>query len=143
MPKRRTIGTSPLDAVIPVPVSETRSESAPGETLHDRASEPKPGSIEASNDANDAIGFNAVNGSIDAITEKTPVSNTRPKERLTVHLSSALVERCRNAVYWTPGLTLAGLAEEALGKSVDAMEQERGEPFAARTGELKAGRPVR
>ena len=31
------------------------------------------------------------------------------KERLTVNLPPELIERARNAVYWTPGLTLAGL----------------------------------
>jgi len=45
-----------------------------------------------------------------------------------VSLPGALVERCRDAVYWTPGLTLAGLAEEALTLLLDAMEKNRGEP---------------
>lgn len=66
-----------------------------------------------------------------------------PKERLTVHISSELVERLRDAVYWTPGLTLAAIAEEALSKAIAALERKNGEPFQKRKGQLKAGRPVK
>jgi hypothetical protein len=65
------------------------------------------------------------------------------KERLTVHLSIGLIDRMKNAVYWTPGLTLAGLAEEALAQAVDKLEKERGEPFPPRQAELKGGRPLK
>jgi len=54
-----------------------------------------------------------------------------------------LAERMRNAVYWTPGLTLAGLAEAAIRQEVDALEAERGEAFLPRRQELTAGRPLR
>ncbi len=65
------------------------------------------------------------------------------KERLTVHLPVDLIERVKNAVYWTPGLTLAGLAEEALTAAVEKLERERGEPFPPRRSELKGGRPLK
>lgn len=65
------------------------------------------------------------------------------KERLTVHLPTDLIDRVKNAVYWTPGLTLAGLAEQALTKAVAELEQERGERFPARKTELKGGRPLK
>lgn len=65
------------------------------------------------------------------------------KERLTVHLPVELIERVKNAVYWTPGLTLAGLAEEALAAAVERLEHERGEPFPPRKSELKGGRPLK
>lgn len=64
------------------------------------------------------------------------------KERLTVHLPVDLIERVKNAVYWTPGLTLARLAEEALAAAVERLERERGEPFPPRKSELKGGRPL-
>lgn len=95
MAKRRTIGTNPLDAVIPV----RPQESAPAKKVI--------------------------------------------KERLTVHLPVELIERIKNAVYWTPGLTLAGLAEEALAAAVERLERERGEPFPPRRSELKGGRPLK
>jgi len=67
----------------------------------------------------------------------------KAKQRLTVNVAPDLIERIKNAVYWTPGLTLAGLTEDALSKAVDVLERERGEPFFPREQELKAGRPVR
>src|SRR5689334_2898601 len=59
------------------------------------------------------------------------------KERLTVHLPVDLIERVKNVVYWTPGLTLAGLAEEAFAETVAAMEKRRGEPYPPRKENLK------
>ena len=65
------------------------------------------------------------------------------KERLTVHVPVELIERVKNAVYWTPGLTLAGLAEAALTQAVDALEKEQGEPYPPRKENLKGGRPMK
>ena len=65
------------------------------------------------------------------------------KERLTVHLPVELIERVKNAVYWTPGLTLAALAEEGLRTLVAQMEDERKAPFPQREAELKGGRPLK
>ncbi|MFI0436153.1 MAG: hypothetical protein ACH350_10620 [Parachlamydiaceae bacterium] len=52
-----------------------------------------------------------------------------------------MIERIKNAVYWTPGLTLASL-EEAFAKVVDALEEERKAPFPKRKEELKTGKPI-
>jgi hypothetical protein len=95
MAKRRTIGTNPLDTVIPA-----------------------------------------------RLPESTPPKKVI-KERLTVHLPVELIERIKNAVYWTPGLTLAGLAEEAFTAAVERLERERGGPFPPRRAELKGGRPLK
>lgn len=73
-----------------------------------------------------------------------PVASGRvAKERLTVHLPLDLIDRVKNAVYWTPGLTLAGLAEDALRKAVDRLEKDRGEAYPHRRSELKGGRPLK
>jgi len=74
---------------------------------------------------------------------KREISPHRPgvKERLTVHLPIDVIARLKDAVYWTPGLTLAGLAESALSKAVDKLEKQRGEPFPPREAELTGGRP--
>jgi len=64
-----------------------------------------------------------------------------PKQKLTVYLIPSVVERVRNAVYWTPGETLASFTEEALSKALQVVEAERGGPFPSRKSELKAGRP--
>ncbi len=65
-----------------------------------------------------------------------------PKIRTTFHLPADLVDRLRNAVYWTPGLTLAELAETALRDAVATLEKKRGEPFPRREKELVGGRPI-
>lgn len=64
------------------------------------------------------------------------------KQRITVQISEDVIERVKNAVYWTPGLTLASLAEEAFSKAVDRLEDEREATFPKRKEELKTGRPI-
>jgi hypothetical protein len=65
------------------------------------------------------------------------------RDRLTLHLLVSLVERARNAVYWTPGLTMTELVASALAQTLDRMEKKRGEPFPVRKGSLRIGRPVK
>jgi hypothetical protein len=63
------------------------------------------------------------------------------KIRLTVSLPSDLVDRLRDAVYWSPGLTLAWLIGQSLRTSLAEMESLRQGPFPKRTNALRAGRP--
>lgn len=65
------------------------------------------------------------------------------KERLTVHVPIDLIDRVKNAVYWTPGLTLASLAEEAFTHILEKLEKEHGKVFPARKEDLKGGRPLK
>jgi len=65
------------------------------------------------------------------------------KERMTIHLPLRVIERAKNAVYWTPGLTVAKLTADALDAAVDKLERRNGKPFAAREAELKGGRPMK
>jgi hypothetical protein len=61
--------------------------------------------------------------------------------RLTVSLPGDLVERLRDAVYWSPGLTLAWLIAQSLRTSLTEMESFRQGPFPKRAKALRAGRP--
>jgi predicted DNA binding CopG/RHH family protein len=63
------------------------------------------------------------------------------KQRITVQISNDIIERVKNAVYFTPGLTLAYFAEQAFSKSVDLLEREK--PFPQRDKELRTGRPIK
>lgn len=65
------------------------------------------------------------------------------KERVTIHVTSALIDKVRDAVYWTPGLTVASFAEDALSKALEGLAKKNGKPFPPRKGELKSGRPVK
>jgi len=66
-------------------------------------------------------------------------------KRLTysVKLFTETIERARNAVYWTPGLSVSGLVEESVNKAIDQLERKRGEAFPARPKQIKSGRPIR
>jgi predicted DNA binding CopG/RHH family protein len=64
------------------------------------------------------------------------------KRRITVQISEDVIERVKNAVYWTPGLTLASLAEKALAEAVGQLEKGKGTSFPRRKEELKTGRPI-
>ena len=66
------------------------------------------------------------------------------KERLTVSISADVVERLRNAVYWTEGATIAIIDRDNIDRaerSVDAMEEARGKTFSRRSSPLRVGRP--
>lgn len=68
-----------------------------------------------------------------------------------------MVERAKNAVYWTRGLTLAQLTEQALEKALSTLEKntaifddktgnplkEKGQLFPECTEELETGRPIK
>lgn len=77
--------------------------------------------------------------------QQAPIMSLKPskKQRITVQISADVIDRIKNAVYWTPGLTLAFLAEEAFSKAVDELENYREAPFPKRKEELKTGRPIK
>jgi hypothetical protein len=102
--RRQTIGSNPLDAVVPHPGNNRQTAKTEPAAMPD---------------------------------EK------KPKERMTFHLPVETMDRAKNAVYWTPGLTLADLADEALKDAVDKLEKKRGERFPPRASELKGGRPIK
>lgn len=54
-----------------------------------------------------------------------------------------MIERAKNAVFWTPGMTLSSLAEKALEEKIDELEKQRGESFPQREAELTKGRPAK
>lgn len=81
-----------------------------------------------------------------ATTAKKPLAKAvkqPPKPgRVTVLISPEVVERARNAAYWEPGVTVAGLIEVGLSRELDRLERERGESYPKRRAKLKAGRPI-
>ena len=67
-------------------------------------------------------------------------SRSSPKQKITFSLPTPLIERLRNAVYWTGDRSLASLVEEALEALVTEMEEVNREAFPQRLSPLKAGR---
>ena len=117
MPKRSTIGLNPLDAVVPKaePTPVAQEEPKPAAPRKPKRRVPAP----------------------------APASDRTEKQRLTVHVPVHLIDRLKNAVYWTPGLTLAGLAEDAFDRALKSLEKEQGGPFPQRDQELRGGRPLK
>ena len=65
------------------------------------------------------------------------------KTRITFYISQDMVERAKNAVFWTPGMTLSSLAEQSLENRIKELESERGQSFPMREAELAKGRPAK
>jgi hypothetical protein len=66
------------------------------------------------------------------------------KERVTFQLPVSLIEKARDVVFFSPGLTMASLMEEALVAQLERAEKKRGKPFPSRAGAaLKTGRPIK
>jgi hypothetical protein len=65
------------------------------------------------------------------------------KERFSAYIASSLLDRARNATYWTPGATMNALVEEAVRREVERREAERGEGFPPRPTALRGGRPIK
>ena len=85
--------------------------------------------------------------SVEESQDSAPVTSqaqgSSGKQRITLHISAAVIDRLKNAVYWEPGLTIAYFAEHALAQALDALEAERGEPFPQRREHrLRGGRPL-
>ncbi len=74
-----------------------------------------------------------------------PLLPSPPSEnqRVTVSLPTPLIERLRNAVYWTEDLPLASLVAEAIKDIVTQMEEANGGAFPQRVSPLKRGRRQR
>ena len=62
--------------------------------------------------------------------------------RYPMQLTAGLIGRIRAAVYYTPGLTVASLAEAAFTAELSKMEKQRGMAFLPLQMKLKAGRPL-
>lgn len=85
----------------------------------------------------DKSSHSGINGSAQPVSS----SNQTRKQRVTITLPVILLERLRNAVYWTGHGTLARLITESLEEAVNQMEEMNGERFPQRLAPLKRGRP--
>ena len=67
--------------------------------------------------------------------------DTSKKLPVTISVPLALMERLRNAVYWTRDRPLANLVADAIEDVVTQMEDDNGGAFPQRVSSLKRGRP--
>lgn len=87
--------------------------------------------------------FEAVLDATSAAVEASPRVARRATVSVGITLDAEILDRARNAVFWTPGLTLTSIANQGFAVVLDELERDRGEPFPARTGRVRSGRPVR
>lgn len=66
----------------------------------------------------------------------------KAKSRFTFNLPDSLMEHARSAVFYTPGLNLSALIEQALEAELRRLERQRGEAFPRRTAPIRTGRPT-
>lgn len=103
---------------------------------------------------NKTIGVNPLTEYLSASKEKPVAKKAKQvveeeqlqslKQRVTIHVSVDLIDRVKNAVYWEPGLTLAGFAQDAFEKALEKLEKRNGEPYPMRREHnLRGGRPLK
>lgn len=127
--RRPTIGENPLDALVPVKAAAAASK---------RGLQPAA----ARGGYRMEFGAARTGGTLGA-TEKTTPPERVPKARFTFHLPEDLMERAKNAAFWSsPRVTLASMAEAGLRAELDRLEKKNGGPFKARERELVGGRPI-
>jgi len=131
---KSTIKNDPFATVIPLAIEldstgTTSDEPAPQKSL----SEPK----ETVRVANEDRHHRRVVPPVSVPAQKAG------RQKLTVHLESSLAERVKNAAYWNPKLTIAGIAEQGIRAAIERFEREYGGKYPPREGELVGGRPIK
>ena len=75
--------------------------------------------------------------------QESPQESVKLKRaRISAEISGDIADRIKNAVYWTPGMTMAGFIEESLARAIEELEEEKGEKFPRRERRLVGGRPM-
>ena len=121
---RSTIKNDPFAAVIPLAPSEP-PPAKPARVREPVATQPATANADAPPPA------------------PAPISHPKRRQKLTVHLDGALVERVKNAAYWNPRLTIARIAEQGIRAALEKVEKENGGPYPERESELVGGRPIK
>ena len=128
--RRPTIGENPLDSLVPVQAAAAASKRGL-----------QPATTPAKRGPRLEFGAARTGGTLGA-TEKTTPERVQ-KARFTFHLPEDLMERAKNAAFWSsPRVTLASMAEAGLRAELERLEKKNGGPFKARERELVGGRPI-
>lgn len=62
------------------------------------------------------------------------------KVTTTIQIDLETIERIRDIVYWTPGLTISDFIDVACQNHIEVITQKYGKPFAPRESEIRRGR---
>jgi predicted DNA binding CopG/RHH family protein len=145
MSKQKTIGVNPLEQYLSRNTSNTTKPTESAEIsseIEQPITQPSAGTVVPAVTPSNLSSSIASLSTTAVSLESTLESPT--KQRITIHLSTELIDRVKNAVFWEPGLTLAAFAEYALHQAVEKLEQERGAPYPQRREQnLRGGRPLK
>jgi len=131
---KSTIKNDPFATVIPLAVESEAVEVI--DTVGDEAPPALP-TTPASPKLRPANGDRPRKAAAESVAPKAG------KQKLTVHLDAALAERVKNAAYWNPRLTIAGIAEQGIRSAIERCEREHGGQYPPREGQLVGGRPIK
>ena len=135
---KKTIGRSPLAAYLSKSQAKKKNEPKPAvksisKPVPKIKAEPKVTKIKETVHAKEEV----------VVATVSHQEDNKLKQRVTIHIPVNLIERIKNAVYWEPGLTVAGFCEQALLKGIEKLEKEKGAPYPSRREQLKGGRPIK
>ncbi len=140
---KSTIGRTPWDTVIPAPDDATHTnEPVP-------AGEERPRVRRKRRAAGVVAAAPAAEQAPTLAPLPTPaVDAAQPggrggRDKLTVHLDGAMVDRVKNAAYWNPRLTIARIAEAGIRLAIEEVERNNGGAYPRREAELLGGRPIK
>lgn len=89
------------------------------------------------------LGTNPLDAVVPSKGKAKPAQKQTSRSRHTLHLEDEVMDRARNIAYWTPGLSLSSLTEEAIRREVERLEKKHGGPYPERESELVGGRPLK
>ncbi len=149
---RSTIGRDPWGTVIPSP--DEAADQFPPARARPRGRPPKRATTTPPADRGPAAPPPSTDDSPAPARESTasghpvsirsgPAETPSGREKLTVHLDGALVNRVKNAAYWNPRLTIARIAEVGIRLAIEQVERENGGAYPRREAELTGGRPIK
>ncbi len=72
-----------------------------------------------------------------------PAAEKPTKDRQTIYIDTEVLERAKNYVVATRGMTLARFAETAMRRELERAEKSNGGPFPPRSEPLQVGRPLK
>lgn len=93
-----------------------------------------------------AAGAGAAAGEVEGPAEQALASAPAPRPRRTNvqgYIDAQVLDRARDAAFWTPGVSLSALIEQGLRSEIARLEAERGGRFPRRRGPLTPGPAVR
>jgi len=142
---KKTIGKSPLAAYLSKSDGSKKNESVASAHVQSQPKEVvnQTSIISSASNKDKPLNKEMIAAKEELFVAPNNLEQRQIKQRVTIHIPVNLTERIKNAVYWEPGLTVAGFCEQALLKAIEKLEKEKGQPYPSRREQLRGGRPLK